>query len=609
MPGITGIIGKIHNAANVEVLNLMLGTLMHENFYSRGTYSNENLCVHLGWACHKNSFSDCMPVWNEKKNIVLIYFGEDYADPALFSKLKSNHHEFRQTDASYIIHMYEEKGMDFLKDLNGWFSGALVDLNEGRIILFNDRYGMQRIYFYESKDAFYFSSEAKTLLKICPELRQIDMKSLGEYFCCDCVLENRTLFKNVFLLPFASAWTFRQNGSIQKDRYFKPEDWENQACLDKETFYEALKETYNRILPRYFRSEQTVGISLTGGFDTRMLMSCADMAPNEYPCYTFGSMYRDNNDVKIARKVAAAKKQPHYVLTLDKDFLTDFPKYAERTVYISDGYADVGMSPEIYVNQLAREIAPVRLTGNYGSEILRSSAHFYRGNPNALLFHPDFKSHIQESAGTFTNIIQTVKNPLSLTSFAETPWLENIRFTLEQSQLTLRSPYLDNDLVALVYRSPLEVRKNNELSFRLIRESNRTLWKIRTDRGVSDYLVFPFATLVHLYHEFFFKADYAYNYGMPQWLAVIDHAFKYMHFEKLFLGRHKFNHFRLWYRDELAGYVKDILLDARTLNRPYLNKKYLVEIVTGHTKGNRNYTTAITKMLTVELMQRLLIEQ
>ena len=587
----------------------MRDSLMHESFYSSGTYINDEFNVYLGWACHKNSFSDCLPVWNEKNDMALIFFGENFTDLELFDQLKAKNHKFDKSNAGYLIHLYEEKGIDFLQDLNGWFTGVLVDLNAGKVILFNDRYGMQRIYYHEGKDALYFSSEAKALLKICPEFREIDMKSLGEYFCCDCALENRTLFKNIFLLPFASVWTFQKDGSLKKDYYFRPDAWENQPCLGKEKFYTRLKETFNRILPRYFRSEQNIGISLTGGFDTRMLMSGIEMPPGKYPCYTFGSMYRDNYDVKIARRVAAIANQTHQVLTLDKDFLTDFPQYSERTVYISDGYADVSVSPEIYVNKLAREIAPIRMTGNYGSEILRSAKHLYRGNPNEQLFHPDFRNNLQDTAATFANLVQSVKNPLSFTSFAETPWLENSRFIIEQSQLTLRSPYLDNDLVALIYCSPLEVRQSNELSFRLIKENNPALWKIITDRGVSDRLIFPFSTMARLYHEFFFKADYAYNYGMPQWIAGFDHAFKYMHFEKLFLGRHKFNHFRLWYRDELANYVKEILLDSRTTNRPYLNKKYLIEIVHGHTKGNRNYTTEITKMLTVELIQRLLIEQ
>ena len=81
-----------------------------------------------------------------------------------------------------------------------------------------------------------------------------------------------------------------------------------------------------------------------------------------------------------------------------------------------------------------------------------------------------------------------------------------------------------------------------------------------------------------------------------------------MHFEKMFLGRHKFAHFRIWYRDELSDYIRLILLDERTLNRPYLNRKSVEKIVYGHTKGFCNYTTSISQILTLELIHRLLIE-
>jgi len=76
-------------------------------------------------------------------------------------QLKAKHHLFDASNASYLIHLYEEKGIDFLQELNGRFSGILVDVQAGKVLLFNDRYGMQRIYFYENRDAFYFSSEAK----------------------------------------------------------------------------------------------------------------------------------------------------------------------------------------------------------------------------------------------------------------------------------------------------------------------------------------------------------------------------------------------------------------------------------------------------------------
>jgi len=104
------------------------------------------------------------------------------------------------------------------------------------------------------------------------------------------------------------------------------------------------------------------------------------------------------------------------------------------------------------------------------------------------------------------------------------------------------------------------------------------------------------------------RSEYAYDYGMPQWLAAIDHIAAPLHFEKLFLGRHKFCHFRAWYRDQLSPYVKDVLLDSRTRARPFLQGACLGEMVRSHTTGRRNHTLDIHRILTTELFYRRLIE-
>jgi asparagine synthase (glutamine-hydrolysing) len=81
-----------------------------------------------------------------------------------------------------------------------------------------------------------------------------------------------------------------------------------------------------------------------------------------------------------------------------------------------------------------------------------------------------------------------------------------------------------------------------------------------------------------------------------------------LHVERLFLGRHKFNHFRIWYRDELSGYIKDILLDHRSQSRPYLRRNAFRRMIEDHVNGRRNYTREIHKLLSLELAQRQLIE-
>ena len=119
-------------------------------------------------------------------------------------------------------------------------------------MLFNDRYGMHRVYYHESKDAFYFAAEAKAILAVCPELRRMDPRGVGEFIACGAVLENRTLFDGIHVLPPASAWVFR-NGSLErKGSYFHPREWEDQETLDPESYYRELRVAFTQNLPRYF---------------------------------------------------------------------------------------------------------------------------------------------------------------------------------------------------------------------------------------------------------------------------------------------------------------------------------------------------------------------
>ena len=607
MPGIAGIFESGIIEKNEDAIKAMIKCMMHEKFYTSGKYINRQIGLRIGWVCHKDSFSDCLPIWNEKKDICLIFSGENFTDESEINHLKAKGHQLESENASYLVHLYEEMGIRFLEKLNGWFSGVLVDLREGKTVLFNDRYGLNRIYYHQNEDGFYFSSEAKSLLKILPNLRQLDTPSLGELFSYGCTLENRTIFGGVSLIPAGSMWTFHPSQQTRKEVYFKKDFWENQPSLNAKEYYEKLKETFSRILMRYFRGKQRVAMSLTGGIDTRMIMAWAPSPPFKLPCYTFGGMYRDCADVKIAHEVAKVCQQRHETISLNSKFFAEFPALAKRAVYYTDGTMDVSGSVELYVNKFAREIAPVRFTGNYGDQVLRGAVGF---KPNSLcegIFDPEFARHVHAGTTTYANISKD--RSLSFLAFKQVPWYHYARLALEQTQVTLRSPFLDNDLVALAYQVPPDLAIDIGFSLRLIAEGNQTLSRIPTDRGVLFRPIPIINKARRRYQEFTIKAEYAFDYGMPQWLSKLDHLFALLQLERIFLGRHKFYHFRVWYRNELSQYVKSLLLDPRTRARPYLQGKYLEEIVNSHLNGNGNYTQEIHWLLTSELIQRHLIEQ
>jgi asparagine synthase (glutamine-hydrolysing) len=611
MPGIVGLITKMPREYVEPQLLRMVEALRHENLCETGTWIDEGLGVYLGWVARKNSFSDGMPLYNESGDIVLIFSGEEYPEPGTAQRLKAQGHRIDGEQSSYLIHLMEEsRGSPAC--LNGRFQGVLVDRSCGMATLFNDRYGISRVYFHQSKEAFYFAAEAKAILAVRPQLRSVNLESLGEYVACGCTLENRTLFEGIQVLPPASAWVFRDGRSEQKDSYFRSEEWEKQDLLGPEEYNREIREIFSRNLPRYFNGKQRIGVSLTGGLDTRMIMAWHNSAPGSLPCYSFGGTFRDCQDVRLARQVAQACGQPHEVIEVGEDFLKSFPHYAHRTVYLTDGCASVSRSPDLFVNERAAQIAPIRMTGNYGGEILRRLVAFKPGAPAQNLFQPEFLSYIHAGKETYNRLASG--HPLSFIAFRQVPWHHYGLLALEQTQLFVRSPFLDNDLVQMAFRAPnsgeakADIFDDNHEWLRLIDDGNPSLRRIRTDRGVGGDSGHFSAALSRSLLEFTFKAEYAYDYGMPQWLARIDHLFSPLHLERFFLGRHKFCHFRVWYRDALSKYVREMLLDSRALFRPYLQRRTLESLVRGHLDDGRNYTTEVHTILTLELVHRIFID-
>lgn len=588
-----------------DALLRMLDPLCHEDFYVAGTWMDESLGVYVGWVERKGSFSDGMPLRDETGNRVLVFSGEDFSEPSVRRDLRNSGHQFDGDGPSYLVHLSEEDP-SFPLRLNGRFHGLLVDRRAGSAMLFNDRYGMHRLYYHDSKDAFYFAAEAKAILAVRPEVRTLNARALGEFVACGAVLENRSLFEGVHVLPPGSSWSFRQGSPVQKKTYFSPSDWENQGTLDPETYYAELRKVFSHSVPRHFSGSRPIAMSLTGGLDTRMVLAWQKPEPDSLPCFTFGSMYRDNHDVRVARKVADLCHQHHEVITAGREFLARFPHYAERAVYLTDGCVDVSRAPDLYVNERARAIAPVRMTGNYGGEILRRVRAFKPEDPLPGLFDPELSAHVRRAKETYTAI--SAGHPVSFAAFKQGPWHHYGILALEQTQLSMRSPFLDNDFVRTVFRSPASALDGNDVSLRLIADGNKALLRIPTDRGLTGARGSLAGAVSRAMLEFQFKAEYAYDMGMPQPVARIDHALRWLHLERLFLGRHKVFHFRIWYRDVLRDYVREMLLDPLSLSRSYVERNKVEAVVRGHLEGVHNYTNEIHKLLTLEITQRCLLD-
>ena len=104
-------------------------------------------------------------------------------------------------------------------------------------------------------------------------------------------------------------------------------------------------------------------------------------------------------------------------------------------------------------------------------------------DPAAEPFSPSFLPHVHAARETYKEVNKC--HPTSFSAFRQAPWYHFGILSLEQTQVAVRTPFLDNDLLQTVFRAPDSAMANNDLRVRLIGDGNTTLQRIPTDRGFA----------------------------------------------------------------------------------------------------------------------------
>lgn len=598
MPGIVGIIRRRPYEGIDRDLRLMVESMRHEKFYVGNQYVNQDLGLRVGWLSHPGSLGENMPLISRDKRRVLIIGGEHFSHS--HKAVAPNGNGFHDGRAHDLLRLYEESADKFFNSLNGWFSGVAVDLDLGKVTLFNDRYGMSRVYLHEGAEEFIFASEAKSLLRIRPSLRVIEPAALAEYLRFNCVMGNKTLFKGISLLPSASAWEFAGRVAPQKRAYFDFADWEGQPNIASEEFHKRFEETVSRVFPAYMEGPQQVGLSLTAGLDTRMLLADARQQERSLPCYTFGGLWGETFDIRAARKLAGICNQSHEVIRINERFLQEFAGYARKSVYLSDGTHDALGAHDVYFNQMARGIAPIRLTGKFGSEVVRTRRLIPSGMFPQHLVQPWVVPFLDQALSI--DQISKRTHPLTRVVAEEIAWYEFGRVSVEQSQVTLRTPYMDNELVKLMYQAAPALRSTRDLQARYVRQKDQEVSDVPTNMGRVRENGQLMGRVAYGMYWALFKAEFIYLYATPHWLTRVDRKLEKLKPERIVAGRQKFEGYRVWFKTHLADFIRDTLLNPQAQCTDFFDKAWLAKVVGGHTAGTHNYLTEINKMLTVELI-------
>jgi asparagine synthase (glutamine-hydrolysing) len=595
MPGIFGIVSRKPQADCEPRLEQMRASMQLGIWCPVATLAFPDLGIFAGWAAHGGSFADVESTRDEACDVALILGGECFRDNCA-STVGSR---------SWILDQYEKRGERSFEELNGIFSGLLVDRRQGKGFLFNDRYGIERLYVHESNGETYFASEAKALLAVFPQLRAFDETGVAQYVAYGCTMGERTLFRGISLLPGGSKWSVESGAVRSKGRYFRPDTWEAQEALTPKQYRREFSETFQRILPRYSENEKSVGISLTGGLDTRMVMACLPETQTSHPCYTFVGETGLTLDARLAGRIAAVRGLEHNALRVGPDFLHNFGTHLDRTIMVTDGCAGATSSHEIYLNAKARTLSPIRLTGNFGSEVFRSVSTLKPLRLDKNLVSGDYAALV---ASELRQLGAENVHPVTFAAFREIPWNLYGLLAAGRSQLTFRTPYLDNEFVALAYRAPTAQRLSALPALALIHSVSPELAQIPTDRGELLEASALGRACRRAFAEATFKLDYYHKEGLPSVLSRFEPFLNVLP-QVGVLGLHKFLPYRRWFRKELASTVMERVASERVRQAPWWSKDGPERVARMHISGRANYVREINTVLTLEAVERTLLQE
>ena len=326
----------------------------------------------LGFGFRRLSIIDLsgghQPMSDAEESVWVIFNGEIYNFHELKRELEQHGHIFRtKSDTEVIIHGYKQWGDEVLNRLNGMFGLAIWDVRQRRLVLARDAMGIKLLYYKIERGSLYFGSEMRPIGVAMQEKPEIDPTSLNLFLRYRYTPSPYTILKGVRKLAPGTKLV-AQNGSCEVSRWynFRPTPFSPTKSSDEAR--EELLELYKGAIRRQLISDVPVGLLLSGGIDSSLLLALMNLNGKAWPTYTvgYGESFADD-ELSDAAETARALGSNHTSVRLTKSvFEETLPKIVAS---LEEPIATSSIVPMYFVCQRARQDVKVALVGQGPDEL------------------------------------------------------------------------------------------------------------------------------------------------------------------------------------------------------------------------------------------------
>lgn len=636
MCGIAGYAG-VHRP---EILEAMCRVMAHRGPDDAGTWADPDAEVGLGHrrlAIIDLSAAGHQPMSNADGSAWISYNGEIYNFQEHRDRLAKKGYPFRsKTDTEVLLALYEEKGLDFLGDLNGIFAFALWDAKERRLILARDHAGIKPLYYWCDGRRIYFASEIKALLTI-PEIpRELHLPSISSYLTFLWVPGEDTLLSGVKKLEPGHFLVWK-DGKIEIKQWFElnyePDDKPTEA-----QWIEEVEATFMRTTRRQMVSDVPLGAFLSGGLDSSSIVACMRQAFPERDITTYtvrfdkGDMAKEQgvDDYPYAQRVAKSLDVRLKSVRLDPDVIQLLPK---MVYHLDEPDADPAVFPSYLISKLAREDGTtVLLSGTGGDEVFFGyrSHQAYRQYDRFGPFAEFPLAPAVTAVSALSSALLGAQNLLSrrlskfLRGLTTESGLERHLALSDWSSLQIREGIFNRSVVAAVnpsiipgcmrkytdsFRGKGELNLHSHLLIQTFLAAHNFLYTDKSSMAVSLEARVPFMDVELMQLSARIPEKYKLHGRVTKY--VLKKAME-RHLPRELIHRAKTGFgapLRQWIHDDLNEVIQYLLGPGHIESRGIFDTRYVQQVLDENSSGRADHAYLIYALLTLEIWMQTFLDR
>jgi asparagine synthase (glutamine-hydrolysing) len=624
-----GICGKMTfdgNTVEASLITSMLGTIRHRGPDDEGMY----LAPGIGLGHRRLSIIDLsaghQPLTNEDGNVWIVFNGEIYNYQELRAQLLARGHVFRtKSDTEVIVHLYEEYGTACVEKLSGMFAFAIWDARDKTLFIARDRVGIKPLYYIQASNSLLFGSEIKAILADPSVTPAVDPRMIDRFLSFYFIPGEQTLFEGIKKLC-PGYYLIVKNNVVTTHQYWDLQF--SEAEIRAEEAEEQLLELMDVAVRRHMISDVPVGFLLSGGVDSTAMLDFA-VGKTAFPLrsYTLGFSEAVEADERPYARLAAKRygSEHHEMSMTSNDFVDFLPKY---TWHMEEPVCEPQAIALYYVSKMASRDVKVLISGEGGDEAFAGYS-IYRN----ILWLERLKRLIGPLNGVLSEALRRGNKKWHSHKISKYGPLLDVPFGSYYFSRTSSPAARFNSNPCALYSKDFghHVDKANSTSGVLAylnncaggrSKVNRMLY-VDTKTSLPDDLLLK-ADKMTMANSLELRVPFL-DHELLEFAAGLPENYKVRRFKTKYLARKAFKGrlpseilqrkkvgfpvpYTTWMRTDLNNWVRDVLLDERSVSRGYFQRKAVEGLVDEHMRSGR-HAKEVFSLITLELWHQTFIGQ